>query len=225
MNGNNWRRFHVVVDTLYNFFILYLEGEWTSQLLGEISRELRHSQVSFTVIAQVAKHYLVRLVYGSNDIALALISRGLMRHTSLTTQEAVLLSMMPQTARLQTPVVQQQKIATFKASSLQPGKEYEVYVSFVADGPCHFYVQLKQSEELLAKLMKEINSMDLTPMEEVPLPGTVCLARCLDDGHICRAVVTNDVDGSFKVGLMKDAEECGKYLTGCHLSGLLRGFR
>ncbi|RZB39064.1 maternal protein tudor [Asbolus verrucosus] len=171
-------------------------GEWNDAYLDEICKEIRYSEVNFSIIAQVTKHYLVRLFVGVNNLAILLISKGLMRHTSLTTQEAVLLSMMPRSP--QQPVMQQ-NIATYKAFTLEPGSQYEVYVSYVTDGPCNFSVQLKQSEEVLGKLMKEINSMNLTPVEGIPIPGTVCLARCMEDGHICRAVVTNEVDGHFKV--------------------------
>ncbi|XP_008191203.2 maternal protein tudor isoform X2 [Tribolium castaneum] len=173
-------------------------GEWNEAYLEEICKEIRYTEVNFSIVAQVTKHYLVRLFVGVNDLAIVLISKGLMRNTSLTTQEAVLLSMMPR-APLQPPPIQQQSIATYKAFTLEPGSQYEVYVSYVTDGPCNFSVQLKQSEEVLGKLMKEINSMTLTPIEGIPIPGTVCLARCTEDGHICRAVVTNEVDGQFKV--------------------------
>ncbi|XP_044268321.1 maternal protein tudor-like isoform X2 [Tribolium madens] len=173
-------------------------GEWNEVYLEEICKEIRYTEVNFSIIGQVTKHYLVRLFVGVNDLAIILISKGLMRHTSLTTQEAVLLSMMPR-APLQPPATPQQNIATYKAFTLEPGSQYEVYVSYVTDGPCNFSVQLKQSEEVLGKLMKEINSMTLTPIEGIPIPGTVCLARCTEDGHICRAVVTNEVDGQFKV--------------------------
>jgi hypothetical protein len=172
-------------------------GEWNDAYLDEICKEVRYTEVNFSIIAQVTKHYLVRLFVGVNDLAIILISKGLMRHTSLTTQEAVLLSMMPRTSLQQPPV--QQNIVTYKAFTLEPGSQYEVYVSYVTDGPCNFSIQLKQSEEVLGKLMKEINSMTLTPVEGIPIPGTVCLARCMEDGHICRAVVTNEVDGQYKV--------------------------
>ncbi|XP_063903150.1 maternal protein tudor isoform X3 [Zophobas morio] len=173
-------------------------GEWNDAYLDEICKEIRYSEVNFSIVAQVTKHFLVRLFVGVNDLAIILISKGLMRHTSLTTQEAVLLSMMPRTPTAQ-QASSQQNIATYKAFTLEPGSQYEVYVSYVTDGPCNFSIQLKQSEEVLAKLMKEINCMTLTPIEGIPLPGTVCLARCMEDAHICRAVVTNEVDGQYKV--------------------------
>lgn len=172
-------------------------GEWDEMQLEEIRTEIRYCEVHYNIIAQVGSHFLVKIFVRGADLSLLLISKGYLRHTTIATQEAVILSMMPKTAVVQpTP---QQNIATYKAYSLEAGCQYEVYVSFVTDGPCNFSVQLKQSEEVLAKLMKEINSMTLNPIEDIPIPGTVCLARCMEDGHICRAVVTNEVDGQFKV--------------------------
>lgn len=66
------------------------------------------------------------------------------------------------------------------------------------EGPTLFSVQLQQSEPILAKLMTEINAINLRMLEDIPLPGTICLARCLEDGNVCRAVVTNEVDNQFK---------------------------
>lgn len=175
-------------------------GEWNDAHLEAISKEIRYSEVTLSIIGQATKFFIVRLFIERNDLAILLISKGLMRHTSLQTQEAVLLSAIPREQPQQLPnLAMNQSIVTYKAFTLEPGRQYEVYVSYVTDGPCNFSIQLRQSEEILAKLMKEINSMTLTTIEGIPLPGTVCLTRCVEDGHICRAVVTNEVDGNYKV--------------------------
>ncbi|CAH2004813.1 unnamed protein product [Acanthoscelides obtectus] len=127
-----------------------------------------------------------------------------MQPISLQAQQAVMLSMTmqkQQQGQQQASPTSPSNIPTltYKACTLEPGKVYPVYVSYVNDGPCHFSVQLKQMEDYLVKLMKDINSITLRPLEDVPIPGTVCLARCEEDNNICRAVVTNEVDNQFKV--------------------------
>lgn len=90
-------------------------------------------------------------------------------------------------------------LLAYKAITLDPDSENNVYVSYVSDGPCQFSIQLETMEEFLARLMNELNKMPLHPLEENPLPGTVCVSRCVEDDHICRAVVTSMVDGQYKV--------------------------
>lgn len=100
-----------------------------------------------------------------------------------------------------TPVVATPTLLSYKASSLDAGTEHVVYVSYVSDGPLQFSVQLKKMEGTLAKLMNDLNRMPLQPLEEDAIPGTVCVAKCLEDGYICRAVVTSVVDSLFKVSI------------------------
>ncbi|XP_072393334.1 protein tudor-like isoform X2 [Diabrotica undecimpunctata] len=127
-----------------------------------------------------------------------------MQPISLQAQQAVLLSMSMQKPQ-QLAQTQQMNIApssginTYKACTLEPGCQYPVFVSYVNDGPCHFSVQLKQTEDVLVQLMTDINKMPLRQFEDIPIPGTVCLARSRDDNTTCRAVVTNEVDTQFKV--------------------------
>lgn len=90
-------------------------------------------------------------------------------------------------------------LLTYKALTLEPDSEHAIYVSYVSDGPLQFSVQLKKMESALAKLMCELNHMTLQPLEDNPMPGTVCVARCIEDSYICRAVVTSMVDSQFKV--------------------------
>ncbi|XP_031343313.1 maternal protein tudor-like isoform X2 [Photinus pyralis] len=97
------------------------------------------------------------------------------------------------------PVQNTTTLLTFKGHTITPGTDHQVYVSYVSDGPCHFSVQLQRLEENLAKLMRELNRMELQPLEEHPLPGTVCLAKCVEDNNICRAVITSMSNNEAKV--------------------------
>ncbi|KAG5895989.1 hypothetical protein JTB14_005095 [Gonioctena quinquepunctata] len=176
-------------------------GEWNETIYESIAKEIKYREVQCHLLTQATQYYLVKLYLEGTDLCSLLIQRGLMQPISLQAQQAVLLSMSIQRQNIQTPTPSQitPAINTYKAVTLEPGCQYPVYVSYVNDGPCHFSVQLKQSEDILAKLMKDINSITLRLLEDVPIPGTICLARCQEDGNICRAVVTNEVDNQFKV--------------------------
>ncbi|XP_018571230.1 maternal protein tudor isoform X2 [Anoplophora glabripennis] len=177
-------------------------GEWNDTILENISKEIKYREVQCTLVTQATQYYLVKLYVGGSDLCGLLINRGLMQPISLQAQQAVLLSMSMQRSNLlpsQAAPTVATGINTYKACTLEPGCQYPVYVSYVNDGPCHFSVQLKQTEEVLVMLMNDINTITLRLLEDVPIPGTICLARCQEDGNICRAVVTNEVDNQFKV--------------------------
>ncbi|XP_076270545.1 tudor domain containing protein isoform X2 [Rhynchophorus ferrugineus] len=175
-------------------------GEWKEHLFEIISRELRYREVQCQLLTQATQYYLVKLFIDNTDIGALLISRGLLQPIPLHAQQAVLLSMsLQKSTPTPLPTGAPSEINSYKASTLEPLQQYAVYVSFVNEGPTLFSVQLQQSEHVLAKLMKEINSINLRMLEDIPLPGTICLARCIEDGNVCRAVVTNEVDNQFKV--------------------------
>ncbi|VEN51587.1 unnamed protein product, partial [Callosobruchus maculatus] len=181
-------------------------GQWNDAIFETISKELKFRDAQCTLLAQATQYYLAKLYLNNTDLCTVLIQRGLMQPISLQAQQAVMLSMTMQKQQSQQPQPVQPappstggSLNNYKACTLEPGCLYPVYVSYVNDGPCHFSVQLKQSEEVLVMLMKDINSITLRPLEDVPIPGTICLARCQEDGNICRAVVTNEVDNQFKV--------------------------
>lgn len=114
------------------------------------------------------------------------------------------------TSLLQSPILQKipyrppvmvqkpELLLTYKTATLQPESEHMVYVSYVEDGPFLFSIQLQSMEETLEKLMSEINHVQLEPLREPPLPGHPCLARCLEDNTICRAVVLSLVGDKCK---------------------------
>ncbi|XP_066147642.1 maternal protein tudor isoform X2 [Euwallacea fornicatus] len=178
-------------------------GEWKEQIFDVIAKELRYREVQCHLITQATHYYLISLYIDGTDVGSLLINRGLLQPIHLNAQQAVLLSMSlerrPQPSPAQMVVSPTPEIHTFKACTLEPMQQYAVYVSFVNEGPTHFSVQLQQSEDMLAKLMKDINEINLKLLDDVPLPGTICLARCQEDQNVCRAVVTNEVDNLFKI--------------------------
>ncbi|XP_014611434.1 PREDICTED: maternal protein tudor isoform X1 [Polistes canadensis] len=82
-----------------------------------------------------------------------------------------------------------QEALVFKSRVLEVGSKYPVYVSHVEDGPQKFSIQIQSTSEILSKLMGDINSHPTEPLQEPPLPGSVCLGRYTMDKVLCRAVV------------------------------------
>lgn len=172
-------------------------GEWNDTVFETISKELCYREFHFSILLQATQYYLIKLFLGTTELVQHLVGRGLLQPISLPAQQAVMLSMSLQSK--QTKLGDTSEINAYKTVTLEPGAQYPVYVSYVNDGPCNFSVQLKTSETVLVELMNKINDMHHKLLEEVPIPGTICLARCQEDGNICRAVVTNEVDNQFKV--------------------------
>lgn len=91
------------------------------------------------------------------------------------------------------------ELCSYRTLPLEPNSEHMVYVSYVEDGPFLFSIQLQSMEESLTKLMIEINQItNLLPLTESPLPGYPCMARCLEDESLCRAVIINLVEDKCK---------------------------
>ncbi|XP_023023151.2 protein tudor isoform X2 [Leptinotarsa decemlineata] len=178
-------------------------GEWNEAIFESIAKDIKYREVQCHLLAQATQYYLVKLFLDGTDLCSLLIQRGLMQPISLQAQQAVLLSMSIQKPSTQVPnptqVAAAAAINTYKAITLDSGEQHPVYVSYINDGPCQFSVQLKKYESVLANLMKDINCITLRLLEDIPIPGTLCLARCQEDGNVCRAVVTNEVDNQFKV--------------------------
>ncbi|XP_067630078.1 maternal protein tudor isoform X2 [Eurosta solidaginis] len=80
--------------------------------------------------------------------------------------------------------------ATFKTNNLTVGKTYDVYVSFVENGPCLFSVQLAKSQDNLTEMMNRIERVQLNQFSEKPILGTACIARYSEDGQLYRALIT-----------------------------------
>lgn len=191
--------------------VTHMGTAWDDNTLAIINAEIRYVEMHYNVVAQVGPYTLIRLLNGNNDdVALNFISRRLVLSISLHTQEMILHSYLsrPQNVPLTAPITpslppptQQQSptLLNYKAITLEPGSEHAIYVSYVSDGPLQFSVQLKRMEDTLAKLMSELDKMSLQPLEETVIPGTVCVAKCMEDGYFCRAVVTSMVDSQYKV--------------------------
>lgn len=92
-----------------------------------------------------------------------------------------------------------QEALVFKSRVLDVSSKYDVYVSFVEDGPYKFSVQLQSTTQILRTLMRDINNHPLEPLQEPPLPGSVCLGRYTRDKVLCRAVVMSVMENKCKL--------------------------
>lgn len=91
-----------------------------------------------------------------------------------------------------------QEALVFKSRVLDVNSTHEVLVSCVEDGPQKFSVQVQSTTEILSHLMKEINNRPKKPLQEPPLPGSVCLGYT--EGRIlCRAVVMSVMEHKCKL--------------------------
>ncbi|XP_014478410.1 PREDICTED: maternal protein tudor-like isoform X3 [Dinoponera quadriceps] len=84
---------------------------------------------------------------------------------------------------------QVQEALVFKSRVLAVGSIHDVLVSCVEDGPQKFSVQVQSTTDILSHLMKEINNRPKKPLQEPPLPGSVCLGYTREGRVLCRAVV------------------------------------
>ncbi|XP_020712473.2 maternal protein tudor-like [Athalia rosae] len=92
-----------------------------------------------------------------------------------------------------------QEALVFKSRVLDVGSIHEVMVSFIEDGPYKFSIQVKSMSGILSKLMTDINRHPTTPLQEPPLPGSVCLGRYSHEKVLCRAVVMAVMEQKCKV--------------------------
>ncbi|CAK9800681.1 Maternal protein tudor [Anthophora plagiata] len=92
-----------------------------------------------------------------------------------------------------------QEALVFKSRVLDVPSKHDVYVSFVEDGPHKFSVQLQSTSQILSMLMRDINSHPIEPLQEPPLPGSVCLGRYTQDKVLCRAVVMSVMENKCKL--------------------------
>ncbi|KAL0117558.1 hypothetical protein PUN28_010395 [Cardiocondyla obscurior] len=95
-----------------------------------------------------------------------------------------------------------QEALMFKSRVLDVGSSHEVLISFVEDGPQKFSVQVESAKPMLSHLMREINNHPKQPLQEPPLPGSVCLGRFKDPaGHsvLCRTVVMSVMEHKCKL--------------------------
>lgn len=199
--------------------ITHYGATWDDQILTIINSEIRYVEMYYQILNEVGLYKVIRLSTGNNDdIAMNYVMRKMVQSLSPATQDMMLLSYSkrieqqmavvappPRSSTTVSPpsqIVSTPTLLSYKSATLEPGSEHAVYVSYVSDGPLQFSVQLRRFEDTLAKLMTELSRMQLQPFEEVVLPGTVCVARCMEDGYFCRAVVTSTVDSQYKVSFV-----------------------
>lgn len=95
-----------------------------------------------------------------------------------------------------------QEALVFKSRVLDVNSQYQVLISHVEDGPQKFSVQVESTQTILTQLMNEINNHPKQPLQEPPLPGSVCLGRyreTAEDGVLCRAVVMSVMEHKCKL--------------------------
>nr|XP_022905962.1 maternal protein tudor-like isoform X2 [Onthophagus taurus] len=194
---------------------------WDIDTFEVIGSKLRYLELEVMPICEIGPFIIIRLLKNKQDVCLELINLGLVVKVPIQTQQHDLQQHLQTPGGIHPQYIHQQPppvmvpikmaspsppmststptLLSYKAMPLEHGSEHDVYVSYVSDGPCMFSVQHQKLETLLKRLMAEINSIDLQPLEEYVLPGTVCLAQSTDDEYICRAVVTNMVDEEYKV--------------------------
>ncbi|EZA47491.1 Maternal protein tudor [Ooceraea biroi] len=97
------------------------------------------------------------------------------------------------------PLLPAQEALVFKSRVLDVGTNHDVLVSYVEDGPQKFSVQVESTKDILTRLMNEINNHPKQPLQEPPLPGSVCLGRYTGDGVLCRAVVMSVMEHKCKL--------------------------
>ncbi|TDG48300.1 hypothetical protein AWZ03_005255 [Drosophila navojoa] len=90
-------------------------------------------------------------------------------------------------------------VPAFRTTSLTVGLTYDVYVSFVENGPHLFWVQLKSATRDLNAMMSQIEHMRLQPLNQYPGVGTACVARFSEDGNCYRALVSAVYNQRFRV--------------------------
>ncbi|XP_070160956.1 protein tudor isoform X1 [Polyergus mexicanus] len=95
-----------------------------------------------------------------------------------------------------------QEALVFKSRVLDVNSQYQVLISHVEEGPQKFSVQVENTQNILTQLMDEINDHPKQPLQEPPLPGSVCLGRYREvgeDGVLCRAVVMSVMEHKCKL--------------------------
>ncbi|KAG5320463.1 TUD protein, partial [Pseudoatta argentina] len=95
-----------------------------------------------------------------------------------------------------------QEALVFKSRVLEVGSRHDVFISHVEDGPQKFSIQVESARDVLTCLMTEINNHPKKPLQEPPLPGSVCLGRYKDPGGervLCRAVVMSVMEHKCKL--------------------------
>ncbi|XP_077292792.1 tudor domain containing protein [Arctopsyche grandis] len=89
--------------------------------------------------------------------------------------------------------------STYNSRLLEVGSQHEVHISYAKDGPELFAIQLKNDEQMLISIMKQINSIPLKSVTETLTIGMVCLGKFSEDNAVCRAVVIGSTASKCKL--------------------------
>lgn len=193
--------------------VMHTNNDWDVNSLASVHEDIGYTEQKIVFIHTTPNYKLIKVLYQQIDLANYLICKGLCTSVPIQTQEIYLQSTIPQQQIAQIPImtkqmpvfnfpppmaVQPPSMLTYKPATLPLNSEHLVYVSYVEDGPHLFSVQLQSMEENLHKLMNDINELKQLPLSEPPVPGHPCMARCIEDKSVCRAVVLNLVDDKCK---------------------------
>lgn len=104
----------------------------------------------------------------------------------------------PQTSTPKSKSPEARSQLVFTSRLIDKTSQVLVTVSHIDDGPLKFSIQLKDTQDELADLMKKINNYHVKKLSEPPItPGTVCLGKHSKDNVLRRAVmmaVTEQLD-------------------------------
>ncbi|XP_043597513.1 maternal protein tudor-like isoform X1 [Bombus pyrosoma] len=213
--------------TLMN--LLPANGHWSNEVIESIQKTLMYNEYKIMIRTITNSDNFIKLVYNNEDFSELLIKRNVAKRATLlemyssrgiTDPELLLYEKdlnSLNSAENEVEEFQQnvcsccaaqkkhtmhasvQEALVFKSRVLDVSSKYDVYVSFVEDGPYKFSVQLQSTTQILRALMRDINSHPLEPLQEPPLPGSVCLGRYTRDKVLCRAVVMSVMENKCKL--------------------------
>ncbi|XP_033178847.1 maternal protein tudor isoform X2 [Bombus impatiens] len=199
--------------------LLPVNGHWSNEVIESIQKTLRYNEYKIVIHTITNSDNFIKLVYNDEDFTEFLIRRYIAKKATLlemyssrgiTDPELLLYEKNLSSLHSAENEVQEfqqngcsccaaqlkhtmhasvQEALVFKSRILDVSSKHDVYVSFVEDGPYKFSVQLQSTTQVLRVLMRDINSHPLEPLQEPPLPGSVCLGRYTRDKVLCRAVV------------------------------------
>ncbi|XP_060822618.1 maternal protein tudor-like isoform X2 [Bombus pascuorum] len=209
--------------------LLPSNGHWSKEIIESIQKTLRYNEYKIMIHTITNSDNFIKLQYNDEDFTELLIKKRIAKKATLLemyssrgiTEPELLLyeknlsllhSAENEVQEFQRNVcsccaVKQkhmthasvQEALVFKSRVLDVSSRHDVYVSFVEDGPHKFSVQLQSTTQVLRILMRDINSHPLEPLQEPPLPGSVCLGRYTRDKVLCRAVVMSVMENKCKL--------------------------
>ncbi|XP_076476295.1 protein tudor [Bombus vancouverensis nearcticus] len=209
--------------------LLPANGHWSNEVIESIQKTLRYNEYKIVIHTITNSDNFIKLVYNNEDFTEFLIRKYIAKKATLlemyssrgiTDPELLLYEKNLSSLHSAENEVQEfqqngcsccaahqrhtmhasvQEALVFKSRILDVSSKHDVYVSFVEDGPFKFSVQLQSTTQVLRVLMRDINSHPLEPLQEPPLPGSVCLGRYTRDKVLCRAVVMSVMENKCKL--------------------------